>query len=243
MASTMTRDRRLSPRGAVLGREHSRRTSGRRALLRRTVRLGVRRARRDARRPPGEYSWPGSAGLDVAGIGASAVGPAPPAGWTTHVRGGQRRRCGRPGRRRRTRSRRAVDAAPAGRWRSSPIRPAPPSACGRRGARRGPARQRALGVGDEPAAARPTRRERGVLRPVFGWQAEPFPDGGPGSLAVSPARYVGGEPQQPVPRDVVAAMVALPQVIRRSQWNADFWIADAERAAVAAPAAALAVRP
>ena len=39
---------------------------------------------------------------------------------------------------------------------------------------------------------------------LFGWEAEPF--GPPGLRLLPPAGYVGGEPQQPVPRDVVAVM-------------------------------------
>jgi uncharacterized protein len=44
--------------------------------------------------------------------------------------------------------------------------------------------------------------------------------------------YVGGEPQQPVPRDVVAAMV--PAADGSARWTPDFWIADADAAAAKA---------
>ena len=65
---------------------------------------------------------------------------------------------------------------------------------------------------------------------LFGWSAEAFGDGVwlwrlPG--------YVGGEPGQPVPRDVVAAMTAGDE--RPAGWGVNFWIADAEAAAAAAP--------
>jgi hypothetical protein len=64
---------------------------------------------------------------------------------------------------------------------------------------------------------------------LFGWSFEEFGDGvwlwrRPG--------YVGGEPEQPVPRDVVAAMTAAGD--RPPAWTVDFWIADADAAAAAA---------
>jgi predicted enzyme related to lactoylglutathione lyase len=70
---------------------------------------------------------------------------------------------------------------------------------------------------------------------VFGWQSEPFGDAGPGVSLFRLPGYVGGEPSQPVPRDVVAAMAALPDPNAPAAWSVDFWIADAEAAAAAAP--------
>jgi uncharacterized protein len=70
---------------------------------------------------------------------------------------------------------------------------------------------------------------------VFGWQAEAFADGGPGISLFRLPGYVGGEPEQPVPRDVVAAMMAVPDGTADALWNVDFWIADAETAAAATP--------
>jgi uncharacterized protein len=70
---------------------------------------------------------------------------------------------------------------------------------------------------------------------VFGWQRESF--GGPVSMFRLPG-FVGGEPEQPVARDVVAAMVdtgagsGVP-----AQWRPDFWVADID--GVAAKAAEL----
>ena len=52
-----------------------------------------------------------------------------------------------------------------------------------------------------------TAHRRSTAR-LFGWEAEPFPDGGPGVSLFRLPGYVGGEPEQPVPRDVVAAMMA-----------------------------------
>jgi predicted enzyme related to lactoylglutathione lyase len=60
---------------------------------------------------------------------------------------------------------------------------------------------------------------------VFGWQPEAF---GPITLWRLPG-YVGGEPRQPVPRDVVGLMV--PNGASRPAWSVDFWIDDADAAA------------
>ena len=69
---------------------------------------------------------------------------------------------------------------------------------------------------------------------VFGWQAQPFDMGGlEGTLWRLPG-YLGGEPHQPVPRDVVAVMVPLGGE-GQAQWSVDFWIDDADAAAAKAP--------
>jgi predicted enzyme related to lactoylglutathione lyase len=68
---------------------------------------------------------------------------------------------------------------------------------------------------------------------VFGWEAEPFALGdAEGTLWRLPG-YVGGEPQQPVPRDVVAAMA--PAFGRPAAWVVNFWVQDADATAAAAP--------
>jgi uncharacterized protein len=61
---------------------------------------------------------------------------------------------------------------------------------------------------------------------VFGWETESF---GPASVFRLPG-YVGGEPQQPVPRDVVAAVMAG----ETAAWTPDFWVGDADAAAARA---------
>jgi len=66
---------------------------------------------------------------------------------------------------------------------------------------------------------------------VFGWQAEPF---GPATMWRLPG-YVGGEPQQPVPRDVVAAMEPA-QPDAAPEWAVDFCVADADTTARTAAA-------
>ena len=65
---------------------------------------------------------------------------------------------------------------------------------------------------------------------LFGWEAQEF---GPSIWLFRRPGYVGGEPEQPVPRDVVAAMTAGAD--GPAAWSVDFWIADAESAAAAAP--------
>jgi predicted enzyme related to lactoylglutathione lyase len=70
---------------------------------------------------------------------------------------------------------------------------------------------------------------------AFGWQPEPLgPPGAEITLWRLPG-YLGGEPQQPVPRDVVSVMMPIggdgaanpPQ----PHWSVDFWVADADATA------------
>jgi hypothetical protein len=69
-------------------------------------------------------------------------------------------------------------------------------------------------------------------RDVFGWEPEAF---GPTFTVCRLAGYVGGEPQQPVPRDVVAAIMPLDaDAGLPPYWGVDFWIADASAAAARA---------
>jgi uncharacterized protein len=65
---------------------------------------------------------------------------------------------------------------------------------------------------------------------VFGWEAESFV---PGVSLFRLEGYVGGEPAQPVPRDVVAAMA---QGEGPEGWSVDFWVPDADVLADKAPA-------
>jgi uncharacterized protein len=61
---------------------------------------------------------------------------------------------------------------------------------------------------------------------VFGWTTSEF---GPATMWHVPG-FVGGEPQQPVPRDVVAAMVPGEQ----AAWSVDFWVDDVDAVATRA---------
>jgi predicted enzyme related to lactoylglutathione lyase len=61
---------------------------------------------------------------------------------------------------------------------------------------------------------------------VFGWTTETF---GAGEGAVTMFRlpgYVGGEPEQPVSREVIAVMAAASDETPR--WSADFWVDDVD---------------
>jgi len=77
---------------------------------------------------------------------------------------------------------------------------------------------------DDPEAA------KSFYAALFGWETEPFGD--QVTLWRLPG-YVGGEPEQPVPRDVVAGMAPLPPDAP-PHWSVDFWIADADAAAAQA---------
>ena len=62
---------------------------------------------------------------------------------------------------------------------------------------------------------------------VFGWTVDSFEleDMEVGLFRL--AGFVGGEPQQPVPRDLVATM--LPQQNGEPRWGVDFWVDDLDR--------------
>ena len=76
-------------------------------------------------------------------------------------------------------------------------------------------------------------RAASFYRAVFGWVTEAA---GPIAMFRLPG-YVGGEPLQPVPRDVVAALVPLDPDDGSARWDVDFWIDDCQAAAAAARAA------
>jgi uncharacterized protein len=59
---------------------------------------------------------------------------------------------------------------------------------------------------------------------VFGWETEAFGDF---TMWRVPG-FVGGEPSQPVPRDVVAGMERLGADGGRPHWQIDFWVDDVD---------------
>jgi predicted enzyme related to lactoylglutathione lyase len=59
---------------------------------------------------------------------------------------------------------------------------------------------------------------------LFGWTTESF---GPATMFRLPG-YVGGEPEQPVSREVVAVMV--PAQTDSARWVVDFWVEDLDAA-------------
>jgi len=76
-------------------------------------------------------------------------------------------------------------------------------------------------------------RSKRFYADVFGWEIESFAMGDDEMVMWLVPGYVGGEPAQPVRRDVVATMLPLggngddPP----PHWNVDFWIADLDAAA------------
>jgi uncharacterized protein len=72
--------------------------------------------------------------------------------------------------------------------------------------------------------------------PLFGWRAERFSMGDAEGVLWRLDGYVGGEPQQPVPRDVVATMIPTGDEATPAHWSVDFWIADVDAAVAEAPA-------
>jgi predicted enzyme related to lactoylglutathione lyase len=92
-----------------------------------------------------------------------------------------------------------------------------------------PGEHRGAGLVNEPSAwamsALATPDPEGAKRfygAVFGWEPEAF---GEMTMWRLPG-FVGGEPQQPVPRDVVAIM--LPPGDSPAYWNVDFWVHDVD---------------
>jgi uncharacterized protein len=73
-----------------------------------------------------------------------------------------------------------------------------------------------------------TERASAFYRRVFGWESDAF---GAVTLWRVPG-YVGGKPEQPVPRDVVAGMAPLtPDLLAggvRPHWRIDFWVDDVD---------------
>lgn len=70
-------------------------------------------------------------------------------------------------------------------------------------------------------------RAAAFYRELFGWTTETF-DMGEGTITMfRMPGYVGGEPEQPVSREVVATMLAADGEPR---WAVDFWVRDADAA-------------
>jgi predicted enzyme related to lactoylglutathione lyase len=66
-------------------------------------------------------------------------------------------------------------------------------------------------------------------RDLFGWEIGEF---APGVSLFRLPGYVGGEPAQPVPRDVIAVMAKDEGPAR---WSVDFWVHDADALAARVP--------
>ena len=180
--------------------------------------------------PPGEYHVARIRDRDVAGISSVPSGaPAIPA-WTTHI--AVQSADATADRARATGGTVVVepfDAPPAGRMAVLSDPSGAVFCVWEAGVRQG------AQVLNEPSAwamsalnARDVDTAKAFYGEVFGWEAEPFAAGA--ELFRLPG-YVGGEPEQPVPRDVVAVLMASE---REPVWSVDFWIDDAESAAARA---------
>jgi predicted enzyme related to lactoylglutathione lyase len=180
--------------------------------------------------PPGQYFVARLRGRVVAGIGSG--GPETPVAWNTHVSVGSADETARlavdsgggvlvP----------PVDAPPAGRF-AVLADPAGATFC----IWQPEARQGAQVINEAGAWAMSMlstpdpERASAFYGAVFGWQMEPF------QMGVTLCRatgYVGGEPLQPVPRDVVAALAPAGSDAG-SRWGVDFWVADVDGTAARA---------
>lgn len=65
---------------------------------------------------------------------------------------------------------------------------------------------------------------------LFGWTTERFEPGGDAVRLFRLPGYVGGEPEQPVSREVVAAMISAGGGAP-PRWNVDFWVQDVDTTA------------
>jgi len=92
-----------------------------------------------------------------------------------------------------------------------------------------------------------TQRAAHFYAEIFGWQTEPFSAGGTTLTLLRRPGYFGGEPEQPVPRDVVAVILPMGAEFPAgtpAHWRAGFWIGDVDAAAAtAASAGATLVEP
>jgi uncharacterized protein len=186
--------------------------------------------------PPGRYYVAQVQGDDVAGIGSAPDTPdAAPRGWNTHIAvddvdeiAGRAIAAGG------TVAMQPFSVAPAGRMAVIVDPAGAPFVAWEAGDRCGAARvnepsawaMSLLTTPDPDAAGR-------FYAQLFGWQAEEFI---PTVWLFRRPGYVGGEPEQPVPRDVVAAMTApRDRHTGPAGWSVDFWTADADAAAAATP--------
>jgi uncharacterized protein len=184
--------------------------------------------------PPGRYFVARLRGRDVAGVGSQAAGAPPAPGWNTYVAVQSAAEAA-------AKAREAggavlvepFDAEPAGRA-AVLADPTGAAVCvwealERKGAQ----------LVNEPGAWSMSQlstpdpeRAAAFYGAVFGWTTETL---GAGESAMTLFRlpgYVGGEPEQPVSREVIAAMT--PSGGGPAGWSADFWVRDVDAAAAKA---------
>lgn len=180
---------------------------------------------------PGEYFVARLRGRDVAGIGSLPVGAEGPA-WTTYieVEGADRaaeevRRAGG-----------AVlvepfEAPPAGRMAVVADRQGASFCLWEPRDRRGAQLVNEPGAWSMSALNAPDRHGAATFYgEVFGWELDSFQLGDTEVGLFRLPGYVGGEPGQPVPRDLVATLLPLEDGdAARAHWSVDFWVDDLDR--------------
>jgi predicted enzyme related to lactoylglutathione lyase len=179
--------------------------------------------------PPGEYYVARVRGRDVAGISSQPAGLSPPT-WMTYVavasvdEAADRARAASG-----TIVAEPFDAPPAGRMAVLLDPAGAVFSVWEAGTRRG------AQIVNEPSAwamsnLRTTEEDgaKAFYGAVFGWEAEAF---GPEVTLFRLPGFVGGEPSQPVPRDVVAVM---SRDGGESSWGVDLWVEDADATAAKA---------
>jgi uncharacterized protein len=78
-------------------------------------------------------------------------------------------------------------------------------------------------------------KTKGFYRTLFGWEWGTFEAGAIKATLCRLPGYVGGEPEQPVPRDVVAVMIERDAGAETPpHWSVDFWIDDVDAGAARA---------
>jgi predicted enzyme related to lactoylglutathione lyase len=179
----------------------------------------------------GEYIVARLRGADAAGIATLPPGAIAEPAWTTYVRVDDLETCIE-----RVRSAGGqvivapLDAPPAGRL--AIVEGATGATFGLWEASERDGAQR---INEPGAWAMSTLRTRDVaaatpfFNAVFGWDAAPFNAGGNRGVLFRLPGYVGGLPEQPVPRDVVAAAIE-DTTIDAEHWSVDFWIDDVDAA-------------
>jgi predicted enzyme related to lactoylglutathione lyase len=186
--------------------------------------------------PPGRYFVAQMRGRDVAGVGARPADPQQlPPSWNMYVRvdsaddaaaaaqsaGG------------------AVlvepfDAPPAGRMAVIADPTGAPFCVWQSGVREGAQLVNEAGAWAMSQLRTPDpERAAAFYGAVFGWTTETFGEAEGAITLFRLPGYVGGEPAQPVSREVVAAM-ARAQGDEAPRWSADFWVDDVDAAARAA---------
>jgi predicted enzyme related to lactoylglutathione lyase len=184
--------------------------------------------------PPGEYHVARLRDRDVAGVGSAPAAATSPPAWNTYVAVANADRTAEA-----VRSAggsvlvEPFDAPPAGRT-AVVADPAGAEFCLweariRQGAERinepGAWAMSVLSTTDPEGS-------KAFYDAVFGWQTDSFGED-PGAITIwRLPGYVGGEPQQPVPRDVVAVMT--PAQDDRSAWSVGFWTDDVDATAARA---------